>query len=158
MRLIPIYSAGRLVRSSAPNLFNGSWHRKLAVTVAVAAIVGAGACSSSSDESEVASLTRILSGSSGQPGAQITITVQPTGIGGFFAVDEDIGELELVSHSADSLRDGVFVQLEERSFDYTVRIPATAGPGAIFIISGQYWADPEIRKTVAPAESVLTAK
>ncbi len=116
------------------------------------------ACSSSGDEPDNAAVSRVLSSSSAPPGAEITVTLQPDGIGGFFAVQESIGDLEILSNTADSVRDGVFVQLEERAIDYTVRIPSTAQPGSTFVISGQFWSDPEARKPVLPGESVILVR
>ncbi len=99
---------------------------------------------------------RAVSNSTVQPGEEVTITVQPTNVDLFYAVEESLGELDLVSHTADNLAEGVFVMLSGSAFDYVVRVPFSAQPGDTFSISGEFWEDPEIRRETSPATTTIT--
>ena len=90
------------------------------------------------------------------PGAVVTLTATPTGIAGFYAVEEELGVLELVGHTADRLSGGAFVMLEGRSFTYQVKVPDGAQEGQQFVVTGQWWTDPTTKHVVGTSETTLT--
>ena len=80
------------------------------------------------------------------PDEVVTVTITPSGIPGFYAVQEDIGDLSLVDHTADNLAEGVFIMLQANPFTYQVQVPSTATEGQQFPISGLFWDDPEDKR------------
>ena len=91
-----------------------------------------------------------------EPGDLVTITIDPdippttgeTQLG--YAVREDLGGLELISHTADSFDDDEFVVLGISQFTYTVRVNESAGQGDQFHISGEWWEVPGNEYPVLP--------
>ncbi len=90
------------------------------------------------------------------PGAVVTLTATPTGIAGFYAVEEELGVLELVGHTADRFSGSAFVMLEGRSFTYQVKVPDGALDGQQFVVAGQWWTDPATKHVVGTSETTLT--
>ncbi len=129
------------------------WLGLLVLSALVLTMFGCGSTESNGEEPGV---SRTLSATSAPPGGEIRITLQPQGIEGFYAVREEPGDLEVTSNSASTFTDGVFVQLDASSFDYSVRIPVDAASGSRYRISGEYWTDPATRLPVTPAESLIT--
>ena len=82
-------------------------------------------------------------------GETVTVTINPTGISSFYAVQENFGALTLVpgTHTADSLVTGVFIQLTASTFTYQVLVPSNAVDGEEFIITGLIWDDPTNKKS-----------
>ncbi len=103
-------------------------------------------------------IQRTLSSSTASPGDEITVTIEPTEIALFYAVREDIGQLELVSNTADNFEQDAFVMLGPDPFQYTVQVPATAQNGDTFPISGVFWEDPGIELVVSPADTLITVE
>ncbi len=101
------------------------------------------------------SVNRTLSADEVRAGGTVTVTLTPTDVALFYAVREDLGDLELVSHTADDFFDGAFVQLSPNPFEYTVRVPLDAPPGALFSIGGVFWEDPGETRLVDPTLSQI---
>ena len=82
-------------------------------------------------------------------GETVTVTINATGISGFYAVQENFGALTLVpgTHTADSLVTGVFIQLTASTFTYQALVPSNAVDGEEFIITGLIWDDPTDKKS-----------
>ena len=82
-------------------------------------------------------------------GETVTVAINPTGISGFYAVQENFGALTLVpgTHTADSLVTGVFIQLTASTFTYQVLVPSNAVDREEFIITGLIWDDPTNKKS-----------
>ncbi len=90
------------------------------------------------------------------PGDEVEITLTPSGIGDFYAVRENLGGLELVSHTADAFEEGVFVSLAPSPISYVIRVPLNVSGGDQFVIWGQFWEDPGDESAVSPSQTVLT--
>ena len=75
-------------------------------------------------------------------GQSVTLTVTPSGIGGFYAVRDDLNTLGLVDHTADNYTEGVFIMLEEEPFSYTVTVSQCPASGHEIAITGEWWIDP----------------
>lgn len=99
--------------------------------------------------------TRSLSASSVGPGETVTVTITPDEIDLFYAVKEELGDLQLIDHTADGFEADTFIRLSATPFTYTVRVPLTANDGEQLPISGQLWEDPEVLWDVDPATSVI---
>lgn len=119
----------------------------LAVLLLLPAVAGA---------QQAPQLMRSVAGAGVNPGQTITITITPSGFTGFYAVEEQLGGLELVVHTADNYEDGTFVMLGAQPLTYDVRVPETAKAEDQFSITGQWWTDPGDKMTVAPAAMVLS--
>ena len=78
----------------------------------------------------------------------VTVTITPTGVLGFYAIQEKLGTLTLIDHTADLYDDGVFLLLAARPFTYRVRVPSTATEGQVFVVSGLFWDDPAAKKQI----------
>jgi hypothetical protein len=102
------------------------------------------------------SVGRAMSSTTAEIGEVVTISVTPNEVSGFYAVREDLRGLELVYTTADNLADGTFVMLQANPFQYRVRIPQTAQPDQKFTITGQWWNDPNDKKSVLPVTTVIT--
>ncbi len=101
-------------------------------------------------------VARNVSSLTPEPGDVVTITLTPSGFEGFYAVSENIGNLEYDSeHTADNKEqdDMTFIMLEASEFSYEVRVPRDAEPGDEFTINGQFWTDPDDKKDVG--ETIL---
>ena len=130
------------------------------MVLAVAILLLAACVSTGEGEDQPAApaVTRTLSSDAAQPGGRITVAIMPVGVDGFFAVQEAFGGMEVVSNTAASYRDGVFVQLDARPFEYTLQIADDAVAGSKVEITGSYWTDPETRLPVSPAVSIVTVE
>ena len=105
-------------------------------------------------------VTRTIDFSGVRSGQTLIVTITPSGFTGFYAVKEQLGELELVAHTADNYEEGTFIMLGPQTFTYEVRVPQ-AGPrvgalrAAAFAIKGQWWTDPGDKRGVTSAETRL---
>ena len=100
-------------------------------------------------------VTRSVDTASVDAGQTVSIIITPSGFTGFYAVNEELGELELVSHTADNYQDGTFIMLGPQPLAYVVRVPQTALVGDPFAITGQWWTDPGDKLEVTPSETVI---
>ena len=82
------------------------------------------------------------------PSDIVTVTITPTGVQGFYAVQEDLGALTLIDHAADQYEAGVFLLLAAKSFTYRVQVPTFANEGQAFVVSGVFWDDPADKKDI----------
>ena len=78
----------------------------------------------------------------------VTVTITPTGVLGFYAIQENLGALTLIDHTADQYQEGIFVLLTARPFTYLVQIPSNATEGQKFVITGLFWDDPADKKEI----------
>ena len=78
----------------------------------------------------------------------VTVTITPTGVLGFYAIQENLGTLTLIDHTADQYEEGVFLLLAAKQFTYRVQVPSTASEGQLFVISGLFWNDPADKKVI----------
>ncbi len=96
-----------------------------------------------------------------EAGDEVTITITPDGQPPFYAVRENLGELELLELdlldpiTPDNFSEGVFVRLGATPFEYVVRVPADAEPGQQFPITGNWWEDPGVEFLVLPDPLVI---
>ncbi len=100
-------------------------------------------------------VTRTSDLSNANSGQQVTIEINQTGVSGFHAVKESLGELELVSNTADGYEAGVFIMIQSKPFEYVVKIPDTAKPCDTFEITGAWWTDPGQEFPVGPNPFVI---
>ena len=100
-------------------------------------------------------VTRTADPSNANSGQQVTIEINQTGVSGFHAVRESLGELELVSNTADGYEAGVFIMIQSKPFEYVVKIPDTAKPCDTFEITGTWWTDPGQEFPVEPNTLVI---
>ena len=82
------------------------------------------------------------------PSDIVTVTITPTGVLGFYAIQENLGTLKLIDHTADQHQEGIFVLLTPRPFTYRVQVPSTATEGQLFAVSGMFWDDPADKKEI----------
>ena len=82
------------------------------------------------------------------PSDIVTVTITPTGMLGFYAIQENLGTLTLIDHTADQYEEGVFLLLAARPFTYRVQVPSIATEGQLFVVSGLFWDDPAAKKQI----------
>lgn len=109
-----------------------------------------------SGSAPAAAVTRSVEEESITPGEVVTVTLTPTGIDLFYAVEETLGDLELISHTADGFEDGVFLMLTPDPFTYDVLVPADAQPEEVFPVNGMFWQDPGAELLVSPSVTELS--
>ena len=105
-------------------------------------------------------VTRTVDFSGVGPEQTLIVTITPSGFTGFYAVKEQLGESELVAHTADNYEEGTFIMLGPQTFTYEVKLPlgalTVAAPRvAASAIIGQWWTDPEDKRGVISAETRL---
>ena len=105
-------------------------------------------------------VTRTVDFSGVRSGQTLIVTITPSGFTGFYAVKEQLGELELVAHTADNYEDGTFIMLGPQTFTYEVKVPQAALTVAALrvaasAINGQWWTDPGDKRRVTSAETRL---
>ena len=94
---------------------------------------------------------REVSNSNPDPGEVVTVAIKSPEIGGFYAVKEDIdGLVYMGEHTADSKEpeEMIFIMLQAKGFNYTVKVPEAAKPGDEFVITGKFWNDPAAKKEI----------
>ena len=95
-------------------------------------------------------------------GDTITIQITPSGLGGFYAIQEEWDGLIFAgSHTADNyVAPNTFVMITESPFTYELQVPPSANTGDEFTIQGLFWTDPNVKMqsdilTVLVTSSVL---
>ena len=109
---------------------------------------------------QAAQVTRTVVFSGVRSGQTLIVTITPSGFTGFYAVKEQLEELELVAHTADNYEDGTFIMLGPQTFTYEVRVPqASLRVASLRVaasaINGQWWTDPGDKRGVISAETRL---
>ena len=105
-------------------------------------------------------VTRTVDFSGVGPEQTLIVTITPSGFTGFYAVKEQLGESELVAHTADNYEEGTFIMLGPQTFTYEVKLPQGALTVAALrvaasAINGQWWTDPGDKRGVISAETRL---
>ncbi|MCH8310156.1 MAG: cadherin-like domain-containing protein, partial [Chloroflexi bacterium] len=103
-----------------------------------------------SSEAAEGTVTRVPKFTTVAAGDELTFEIKPTGVGGLYAVKETLGDLVLVSDTADNFEDGTFIMIQSNKFEYVVKVPENAQPCDKFEITGTWWSDPNNKFLVDP--------